>query len=190
MFAYCNNNPTNATDNTGEIPVHVLVAGAIGALVSAISTLIDGGSGTDVFWSAVQGGVSGAIIAMCPSLAGVFISYEMIDLIFNCLYEGLSAEETILVMGFQLIGEAALPTTNDAIGDLCLDATVGVAKGISASAAITGVKRKNNNSVNAKTVAHTIVSMIGIGGVLGGGCGAESAYFSAEGRLLLCVRIQ
>ena len=189
MFAYCNNNPINASDSTGEIPLHIIGAAVIGAIVGAISELIDGGTATDVLISALENGLVGAIVAACPSSAGVFISYEIIDLLITCLYEGLSFEEIMLVLGFQLIGEAALPTTNDAIGDMSLDATIGVAKDLSASAAITGVKGKNNRSVNPAVAAQTIISMIGVGSRSGGGCGAESTYFNSEGRLYLCIRI-
>ena len=52
MFAYCGNNPVNATDESGEF---FWILGAVCAGVSFVSTLVTGGDVGDAF---IEAGIS------------------------------------------------------------------------------------------------------------------------------------
>ena len=56
-FVYCNNNPVNSTDPTGEFWIEVL-KGIANAAISGMTTKIFGGTWKEAAWSAVEGFVS------------------------------------------------------------------------------------------------------------------------------------
>ena len=68
LFAYCDNNPVMRVDGDGEF-WNVLIGGAVGAVVGAISTKMAGGSTSEVWVSVACGFVSGAFAA--TGLGGV-----------------------------------------------------------------------------------------------------------------------
>ena len=62
MFAYCGNNPVNTADYQGEWFV-IVIGSATGALVSGVSTAIQGGSRDEIIVSAICGAFSGFVAA-------------------------------------------------------------------------------------------------------------------------------
>ena len=60
MFAYCENNPVNRSDATGELFVEIAV-GVVNAGVSALSTYVCGGDKTDILIAAGTGFLNGAL---------------------------------------------------------------------------------------------------------------------------------
>lgn len=66
LFAYCGNNPTNTSDESGKSPI---ISGLISAGISVTCSLISGERGWAVLDSAIQGFIAGAI-----PIAGIIIS--------------------------------------------------------------------------------------------------------------------
>lgn len=60
MFAYCENNPVNRSDATGELFVEIAV-GVVNAGVSALSAYVCGGDKTDILIAAGTGFLNGAL---------------------------------------------------------------------------------------------------------------------------------
>ena len=59
MFAYCNNNPVNSIDPTGNLPLWV-ISGIIGAVTNTTCAIITGERGWDLVWAAIKGFAAGA----------------------------------------------------------------------------------------------------------------------------------
>ena len=76
LFAYCDNNPVNRSDDGGDF-WHILAGAAIGAIGGAISSIVSQAiSGEDINWKAVgisaaSGAISGAITAACPCMGPI-----------------------------------------------------------------------------------------------------------------------
>ena len=76
LFAYCDDNPVNRSDDGGEF-WHILAGAAIGAIGGAISSIVSQAiSGEDINWKAVgisaaSGAISGAITAACPCMGPI-----------------------------------------------------------------------------------------------------------------------
>ena len=75
MFAYCENDPVNGSDPNGEW-VHILVGGALGAVMSFATSLVCGESIDRALKSAAWGAASGALSAAFPG-AGAVINVGM-----------------------------------------------------------------------------------------------------------------
>ena len=68
LFAYCDNNPVNRSDDSGEF-WHFLAGAVVGGVIGGISKIAEGGSIADVFISAVAGAANGVLAASGAGLA-------------------------------------------------------------------------------------------------------------------------
>ena len=68
LFAYCDNNPVVRTDEDGEF-WHLVVGGAIGGIIGAISSAASGGDVVDVLIGAVAGAAGGVLAASGAGIA-------------------------------------------------------------------------------------------------------------------------
>ena len=82
LFAYCGNNPVNRSDENGEF-WHILIGGAVGAIVGGVSAAIFGGDATDIIIGAVGGMVGGALAASGAGIVAQAIGSAAISMTSN-----------------------------------------------------------------------------------------------------------
>ena len=70
LFSYCANNPVMNVDPEGEF-FFTLIGAVTGGLIGAVSALIEGKSGREVWASAANGAVSGAIAGLATDIIAV-----------------------------------------------------------------------------------------------------------------------
>ena len=75
LFAYCDNNPIDRADDGGEF-WHIVAGAAVGGIVEAVSTALDGGNVYEILISLGCGAVAGGVSAACPA-ASVAINAAM-----------------------------------------------------------------------------------------------------------------
>ena len=117
LFAYCDNNPINRADQSGNvwhIVVGALVGGLFGGITQAVSNLIQGKSATDgLLTSVVSGAASGALAASGAGLFTVIAGSAAIGMAEN------AANQVIDNKGF----------SNFDAGDMLIDGTISGAFG-------------------------------------------------------------
>ena len=117
LFAYCDNNPINRADQSGNvwhIAVGALVGGLFGGITQAVSNLIQGKSATDgLLTSVVSGAASGALAASGAGLFTVIAGSAAIGMAEN------AANQVIDNKGF----------SNFDTGDMLIDGTISGAFG-------------------------------------------------------------
>ena len=137
MFAYCGNNPVIASDPNGNWFI-VVIGGITGAVVSGITTAIQGGSQKEILLSALCGALSGAFAATgAGGLLGQIVAGAV-----------LSAVDS----GFQNYNRytAGKTTKRDAVIGTLVDTALGAtfgAMGFEGNKAL-----KTSNTVSNKTV--------------------------------------
>ena len=185
MFAYCNNNPVTYSDSLGTFPVHIVIGAILGGSIEALKTLLNGGSAKDVLLHFLGGAVMGATVAIFPNSAFVFVCYDQMSLLLDCLYMGYTEEEIIMAMGIN--GVCQLPGTNtgDIVTDTLVDMTFGTGQDLLNFSAQQLVKGKNRDTPNPATVTNGIISVISTGG--GGAGKTNMTLFDNVGRLDLWI---
>ena len=83
MFAYCENNPVNRSDVTGELFAEI-AAGVVNAGVSALSAYVCGGDKTDILVAASAGFINGAFKS-----SPVIIAVNAVVAVYNGVKTGI-----------------------------------------------------------------------------------------------------
>ncbi len=113
MFAYCGNNPVSRADDGGDF-WHIVIGATAGALISGVSTAINGGDGADILISSLSGAATGTLAA---SGAGVVLQASLGALI-SCT--------TNVVQQLKTISEDETKSTTFNLGDMIFDGVVGM----------------------------------------------------------------
>ena len=165
MFAYCNNNPILYSDQTGHLAWITIAGIFISGGVSALSTLLNGGSLEDILKDAVIGSATAALISLCPSMAGVVSSYSLLQTLLDCMYDGYSFEATLAKLGLTAVSNASLSLTGVPAIDDAMELSFGTGKNLACAGAEAGV---NKNAVKEKKdpekVSNQLFGMIAVGG--------------------------
>ena len=128
MFTYCNNNPVNASDPTGEF-WHIVAGAAIGAIIGAVTNLVtqvvdqlsDGKSisewrisGADIAIAAGAGAISGGLAASGAMLGAQVLGNAVSSMASN------AASQVVANNGF----------SNFNAGSMLIDGAIGAAAGL------------------------------------------------------------
>ena len=117
LFAYCDNNPVVRTDEDGEF-WHLVVGGAIGGIIGAISSAASGGDVVDVLIGAVAGAAGGVLAA-----SGAGIALQALGA------AAISATSNAASQVNHIVKDESGETKFD-VGDMLFDSAVGLVCGI------------------------------------------------------------
>ena len=92
LFAYCEDSPTNRTDDGGHFS-NILIGAIVGAVIGGFSSAVRGGSFKEVVISAAAGAVSGAFCAM--GFWGVLAGSTINGVVTAISSDGSTAEKVI-----------------------------------------------------------------------------------------------
>jgi len=170
MFAYCNNNPVNYSDPTGNLPWHIIIAALAGGSLGAILSLINGNDALHVVTSALDGALKAGLCAAVPELFFLVLGIDLMEELLDSLYRGLSLEETLAILGLTVATNVGLPESGSAVTDAVVGATFGSGRELVAESGKFVIQEYNENNVNASAVTHGIISVYEIGsiGCIGG----------------------
>ena len=119
MFAYCGNNPVIAADYNGKW-FNLVIGAVAGALVSGVSTALQGGSTDEIILSSVMGGLSGLIGAsglgglVGQVVAGAFTS--AVDSGYQNYNAYVAGEKTLAEAVVSTVADTALGAAFGAMG--------------------------------------------------------------------------
>ena len=139
MFAYCNNNPVIAADNNGKW-FTVVIGAAAGALVSGITTALQGGSRDEIMVSAICGAFSGVFAA---TGAGGILGQVVVGAVSSAVDSGFQNYNEYIA-GEQSLSQAVTGTLIDA----ALGAAFG-AMGYEGNDALKNSDTISGNTINA-----------------------------------------
>ena len=90
MFAYCENNPVMREDSTGEIFKQIIKGAIVGGTVSAICTLVHGGTTKEALIAFRDGAIEGALSEVKKPFKKVVAAVETVRTVARCRKAGAS----------------------------------------------------------------------------------------------------
>ena len=147
MFAYCENNPVNNSDPSGEFGWDTLIKGVIGGTVNAICTAVQGGNGKEIFTAFGTGFAQGVFCDIFSWGITVIRIYETSKAVFECRKSGATWGKSLLAGAATLYSTYVFGTQNDILVDSVTDITIGLGAAICASQ-ITKQIQENANQNN------------------------------------------
>lgn len=109
----------------------------------------------------------GALCVVQPELASVILAHDILSLFVDCLYMGMSLEETMVYLGISLLTEIGIPESNCEVIDMAADAVFGVGMDLVSTSSQIALENGSSNRVNQQAVSHSIYSVLSVGA--GGG---------------------
>lgn len=152
-------------DKSGHMGWLILASGLVSGGINAFATFINGGSPEEILDSAAYGAVTGALAAVSPNLSVAVSSYNLLDKLIDCMYEGYSYEDAIAILGITAVSEISFPS----IGVDWLDAIAvkifETGKNMASAGAEAGINQNaNKENKNVETVSNQLFGMIAVGG--------------------------
>ena len=193
MFAYCNNDPVNMIDPAGTIawallPWHIIIPAIIAGGGGFVSSLISGDSIGQALYTGLTDAAIAALIAANPSLAIIFTSVGYLELLIDCLYQGMTFEESVIAIGLSTASNIGLPSSGDTWTDLAVEATFGTAKGLFCDVGEELFVNGNADRTNPEAITCGILSLFTISSSGGGCLGMMNICFQMNGGQSLCYR--
>ena len=184
MFAYCNNNPLNYTDTSGNLPAPIvkgLIEGMIAGITNMIGAWATGSDGTELIGAFVDGFVSGFVsgfLSFTKYTKYVYavgtVIWDVGKSVYDAWQSGASTAECIMVGSTQLYAALALVNAPDSIA---LDLTAQLGTSMVAMAFSEGIEAKYSK----QTTYGPIVREWTDGRRSGGGAASTGACYAAFG---------
>ena len=180
-------------DSTGTIawallPWHIIIPALTAGGVSLISSLLSGESIGQSILNGISGASIAAFIAAYPSLAFVVTSVDYLLLLVDCLYEGKTFEESLVIIGFTTVSNTDFFSTDDGLADMVFDSTFGTAKELMCTIGENVAVSGEASAPNRSAVTCGIFSLFTISSSGGGCLGMTTICFDAFGGQSLCYR--
>ena len=160
MFAYCDNNPVNGYDPTGEFSwITGLIGAAVGLVVSVVSAAVTGGDATDIIISGLSSATAGFIIGSTGSQtaaraagAAVVAAGTYIDARINGVSRSAAAGCAVLSgsISFATSSLSSALGAEQTFASAVVDSTFGLG-GSLCSSAVLSAKIKKSQKMTAKT---------------------------------------
>ena len=167
MYAYCENDPVNNSDPTGQIS-HILIGAAVGGIVSAVCEAVAGGDAKSIARAFVVGAVEGAVCAAAPALASVFSpqiaeavgvgirvaigAYEATKTVIECREAGVGWGKSALAGAVVFVSSFAYVETGDLLTNTVFDLTFGMGASLTSRIITEGIIRDNGHTERKKHI--------------------------------------
>ena len=144
MYAYCENDPVNRNDPTGEIAPWI-VGALVGGAIRAACTALDGGDAASIANSFVIGAVEGATAGFGKAFKVAIGIFEAGLTIYECRDNGVSWGKSLLAGGVTFLSSFAYCNDADIFASKVVEITMGAGYSI-ISTLVKGQIITNNNS--------------------------------------------
>lgn len=183
MFAYCLNNPVNKYDPQGASPAAVIIgATLISGTVSAVTTLVTGGSWKDAGLAFIGGCAEGFLICICPESTILFAGYHFLETMTECGNSGMHPVWSYSFAFLSGLSTFGLPGTGDDYLDLLISSTFGFSEvliidgTITASQELSKLNRTEETEISAPyTNVFGTTQMLGSGSRIAGAAKNQTA---------------
>ena len=184
MFTYCQNNPVNLVDPSGDFPWGVVLPIAIPALINGvtrgISAWITSGSIRDAGIEFLIGLADGALSSFSTWFGYIIAAFDTAKTITEFKSNGASDLEAITAGGVSLLGGMGFGSTGDKIVDYFVDAIFGFGKSLSIDGSIEAWKRNiQDNQIVFSPTSNSIPSSIRNTGRNSGSGGSSAVCYIA-----------
>ena len=161
MFAYCNNNPINCVDSTGDLAVAasvgtIVAMAAVSGIAGAVSTLATGGTWKDAKKELFLGAAEGAIVTAFPGTIGFFFCFNVIKTWLECINSEVDPLTSVAYGLLSGVGSLGLPETGDDALDVLVAATFGFGETMSLGAINASAQNqaRENHYIPSPSVVH------------------------------------
>ena len=170
------------------LPWHIIIPAIIAGGAGFVSSLISGNSLKQSLYEGMKNAGIAALIAAYPSLSIVFMTKDCLLKILDCLYQGMTFEESVIAIGLSTASSIGLPSSGDSWVDLAVEGTFGSAKSFFCTVGEELFVNGNADRTNPEAITCGILSLFTISGSGGGCMGMMNICFQMNGGQSLCYR--
>ena len=160
MYAYCENDPVNRSDPTGEF-WNIVLGAVVGGVVSALCAGVSGGSTEDIVKAFVVGAAEGAICSAVPALAPIIgvnsnkiamvartivATYEAAKTAYECYQYGIGWKKSAFAGAAVFASSFMYGMTGDLLTDTVFDLTYGLGASLTAQMIAVETKESGKHS--------------------------------------------